>query len=425
MVDRGSRWYIGNGEGVRIWKDRWLPSPDSFKVTSPVGIHTGLELVSSLVDVDRRGWDAERVRNMFLPYEADLILSMPISARLPADSRIWAWSSNGSFIVKSAYNVAQKMLKDEGCSREEGGTSDSSGMREIWRIAWRLNCANKIKHLFWRACKNILPTKLRLKACGIDLDGGCDMCGSGELTGQVLWSCKMAEAVWSGTRLKLPFFQDPPTEFIDIVWAIKERFAGANWELFATTVWGLWNNRNQVRHGGQCKSHEQIVKEAADYLKEYQAANKGARNTTTSAVSDAVKWKPPKPGWYKVNTDGATFADLKCCGIGVVVRNERGKIMGALSKKLGLPLGGLEAKAKAIEEGVELAWDLGLKEIIIESDALLATNSLEKQDAIPSAIRKVVEGILAGLRRFITGVLIIHGEVAILLLILWLGKLNI
>ena len=66
------------------------------------------------------------------------------------------------------------------------------------------------------------------------------------------------------------------------------------------------------------------MKEAADYLKEYQAANKCTRNTATSAVFDAVKWKPPKPGWFKVNTDGATFADIKCCGIGVVVRNERG-----------------------------------------------------------------------------------------------------
>ena len=55
VVDRGSRWCIGNGEGVWIWEDRWIPSLESFKVTSPVGAHSSLEMVSSLVYVDRRG----------------------------------------------------------------------------------------------------------------------------------------------------------------------------------------------------------------------------------------------------------------------------------------------------------------------------------------------------------------------------------
>ena len=55
VVDRGSRWCIGNGEKVRIWKDRWIPSLELFTVTSPVGAHSGMELVSSLVDVERRG----------------------------------------------------------------------------------------------------------------------------------------------------------------------------------------------------------------------------------------------------------------------------------------------------------------------------------------------------------------------------------
>ena len=72
------------------------------------------------------------------------------------------------------------------------------------------------------------------------------------------------------------------------------------------------------------------------------------------------------------------------------------------SKKYGLPLGSLEAEAMAVEEGVALAWDLGLKDIIIESDALLVTNFLEKQSVMPSSIRKVVEGILERLRKFNT-----------------------
>ena len=99
--------------------------------------------------------------------------------------------------------------------------------------------------------------------------------------------------------------------------------------------------------------------------------------TEHSTIPEAVRWRPPKQGWYKVNTDGATFDDIKCCGVGVVIRNERGELMGALSKNFGLPLGGLEAEAMAVEEGVALAWGLGLEDIIIESDALLVTNSLE------------------------------------------------
>ena len=150
-----------------------------------------------------------KVRNTFLPHEAELILSIPINARLPKDSLIWAWTSNGRFTVKSAYNVAQKVLKVEGHRGEEGGNSDSTGMRDIWRIVWHLHCPNKINHLFWRACKNIMPTKLRLKSCGIGKDGGCDMCGLGESSGHTLWSCRMAEVVLCGTRLKLFYFHDP------------------------------------------------------------------------------------------------------------------------------------------------------------------------------------------------------------------------
>ena len=82
VVDRGSRWCIGNGECVWIWKDRWIPFLDSFKVTGLVGAHSGLEKVSSLLDVDRWGWDLGKVKNTFLLHEVELILSIPISARL-------------------------------------------------------------------------------------------------------------------------------------------------------------------------------------------------------------------------------------------------------------------------------------------------------------------------------------------------------
>ena len=92
---------------------------------------------------------------------------------------------------------------------------------------------------------------------------------------------------------------------------------------------------------------------------------------------------PPRNGWYKVNADGAIFKDIGCCGVGIVIRNDEGLLMGAMSKRVKLPLKALESEALAVQEEIMLAWDLGLREIEIESDSHLVVSALLNPEAIP------------------------------------------
>ena len=119
-----------------------------------------------------------------------------------------------------------------------------------------------------------------------------------------------------------------------------------------TTPWFLWNNRNFVRHGGQCKLAFKILKDSKQYLEEFREVFELPFPRQPYPLKS---WSPPQIGWYKVNIDGAVFKDIGHCGIGVVVRNDKGLIMGAFCKNFPYPLCALEVEAKAPEVGVIFA----------------------------------------------------------------------
>lgn len=74
--------------------------------------------------------------------------------------------------------------------------------------------------------------------------------------------------------------------------------------------------------------------------------------------------------------------------------------MGAMSKRLDLPLKALEAEAMVVQEGILLAWDLGLKEIVIESDSLIVIFAFLNTTPPPWSIQKVIEGSEQSLKCF-------------------------
>ena len=91
VIQKGTRWRVGNGKQIHIWDDKWLPTPT---------------MVSSLIDPVIKWWRADVIRETFLPFEVDTILRILLSQSLPEDKLIWMGNSRGEFTVKSTYHIA-------------------------------------------------------------------------------------------------------------------------------------------------------------------------------------------------------------------------------------------------------------------------------------------------------------------------------
>ncbi|XP_075674876.1 uncharacterized protein LOC142644083 [Castanea sativa] len=111
-------------------------------------------------------------------------------------------------------------------------------------------------------------------------------------------------------------------------------------------------------------------------------------------ASGYSQWRPPTKGKYKVNVDRAVFAKVGCCGIEVVIINEEGLLMEAMSKKVHFPLGAMEVKAMALEDGIQLARNLGLRDIGMESDAQTIMLAVGGTVPGPCSIQRIVEGAI-------------------------------
>lgn len=82
----GIQWRVGNGEKIRIWKDRWLSPPSSTLCYSP---HHRLDVdarACNLIDSSTGQWNTQLLYEIFTPDEAEQICSVIPSPLLASDS---------------------------------------------------------------------------------------------------------------------------------------------------------------------------------------------------------------------------------------------------------------------------------------------------------------------------------------------------
>ncbi|XP_075655169.1 uncharacterized protein LOC142625383 [Castanea sativa] len=101
----------------------------------------------------------------------------------------------------------------------------------------------------------------------------------------------------------------------------------------------------------------------------------------------------PRP-LFKINVDGAVATAAKKAGVGVIVRDELGRVEAAMCRNLNAPLGAIETESMAIEARLLFAKDIDIRDIVVQSDSLILVKALNGTSVPPSAISVVVQGIL-------------------------------
>ena len=139
VVQLGCCWQIGNGGLVSLWRDKWLPFPPSHKPAVVPHFFPDDALVSALIYPETATWKSDIIHEVFLPFDVEAILSIPLSPSLPADKLIWTYTSSGGSL-SSAYRVAHQAQ----CDTHQGESSTSQPMVSFWHCIWKLPLPNKL-----------------------------------------------------------------------------------------------------------------------------------------------------------------------------------------------------------------------------------------------------------------------------------------
>lgn len=97
LIKEGLFWSIGNGCHTKIWLDKWLPRPTSFKVQTPVNVLNKDAYFRELIDPISTIWNTNLIKQIFNQEEVNAILSIPISHLVYKKRPYGNWLQMGTF----------------------------------------------------------------------------------------------------------------------------------------------------------------------------------------------------------------------------------------------------------------------------------------------------------------------------------------
>ena len=232
------------------------------------------------------------------------------------DTLIWKLSQNGEFSAASAYNLARN-----------GGRSFGIFFGD-W--LWKIDSIPKIQHFIWLGLHSNVPVRKTLADRGITSHTACPICRNHEESIiHLLRDCSFATKFWKdlGTpQIFSNFLHLNLPDWIkhNCLCSNQIHANGFSWNIqFPFAIWCLWRHRNNVvfeNAPANSNLHLMCIQLAREF---FFCVSK--RQKIRHCTVNPICWNKPEPGWFKLNSDGASQGNPGCAGGGGLIRDHNRK----------------------------------------------------------------------------------------------------
>ncbi|XP_074355880.1 uncharacterized protein LOC141695540 [Apium graveolens] len=165
-------------------------------------------------------------------------------------------------------------------------------------------------------------------------------------------------------------------------------------EEVADVCWSLWKARNELVWNKKACRLYVIVANAKQYLEQWRYAQRKVSYSMfpQSVEGDGeVSWVKPQESEIKVSVDAALFEEFNTSGIGLVARDSEGEMIMAKIICIKETLDPEMAEVIAIKEALSWTEKSPWQHITVESDCLLAVQSIRSKTPMLSPFGRMVK----------------------------------
>ncbi|KAK4257313.1 hypothetical protein QN277_006916 [Acacia crassicarpa] len=358
FVESGTKWRIRDGRSVRFFIDIWILLGERIQdhCIRQLSVTEKGSFVSDWII--NGAWDYAQLGSIV---SCDIIRRLfafpPPSVDAGNDLMIWGGSRTGIFSVKSAYHFIEK--------------PNEMLAHPCFKLLWKWQGAERIRTFMWLAFQNKLPTN-EWRSKWSSSSALCSYCNSQvESLIHILRDCSFARNMW--VSLVNPcayssFFSAQLRDWFHL--NLKNEIGQTDhfsWDLvFGVGIWMLWNWRNRSVFNSEFVRPLSPSAVLLRMIHQFVIVDRPGGNVASNS-SDHSVWQPPMQDWIKVNVDGAVSLNRSSARCGGVLRDSTGSWVTGFSSYLGI-CEPQEAEEWALLKGLQLAWNLGLRRVLAETD---------------------------------------------------------